>query len=187
MTPETQKRLQPLLDQLVDHFCRICGANSYEEAIAALRQKLFRNKETSPAAWFHKIARETYPTSEPDTVQPEYFYEILGLIDTRDRWNSVFAGLPEDSTPEIERFLKFILKVFLPSQKSAAQELANNLPQRRSGGPHSKMPSPEKCREICDWISGLKGVSMGDRQRRAVARFGPTFRMIQTIWSKWKP
>jgi hypothetical protein len=189
MTSETQKRLRPLYDQVVEHFCRVNGSKNYEEAVSALRENVFRNKETSPAAWIHQIARQAYSTNEPDTIPIENFYEVLGLIDTREKSDFVFASLPEDSAPQIERFLRFILKDFLPSQKAAAQELAKRLPQRRSGGADPKLPNPEERRKIWNWISELnrKGVTWGDAQRRAAAKFALKLRMIQTICTLERP
>jgi hypothetical protein len=188
MELETQKRLQGSLDQVVEHLCRMSGTKTYEDAIAALRVQ-FRDKNTSPAAWIHRIAREAYPTNEPDSVRPEYFYEILGLIDTRQKANAVLASLPQDATPQIERFLKFLLKEFLPNQRRAAQEFVKQLPQRRSGGAPSKMPSQAECLEICNEISKLHaaGVLLGTAQQRAAKKWNKSVRVIQRIWAERGP
>ena len=185
MEPETQKRIQELFGQVVELLCRMSGTKGHEEAIAALRMQ-FHDKETSPAAWVHGIAKTIYPTKEPDSVNPEKFYEILGLIDTREKSDAVLASLPEDAAPEIERFLKFVLKEFLPSQRLAAQKLVKQLPQRRGGGAPSKMPSPAECRQICAEINKWhgQGVSLGVAQQRAADKWNKSLRMIQRVWAK---
>jgi hypothetical protein len=172
-----------MLDQVVEHFCRVSGTTTYEEAIAVLRT-LFRDKNTSPAAWLHKIALETYPTNEPDSVDPERFYEILGLIDTREKFDSILANLPEEDTPKAEKFLKFLLKQFFPTQRAAAQELVKALPPR-AGGAKSTMPSEAECRQICDEISELhaKGVPKGTAQKRAAQKWNRSLRTIERIWA----
>jgi|SRR5579871_493306 len=184
MELETQKTLQEMFDQVVEHLCRMSGTKSYEEAIAALRMQ-FRDKNTSPAAWIHKVARGLYPTNESDSVNPEFFYEILGMIDTKAKSDAVLASLPEEAAPEIEKFLKFLLKEFLPTQRLAAQKLVKALPQRRTGGPKSKMPSEAKRRQICHEIIELhaKGVSKGDAQKRASLKWNIPLRSIQRIWA----
>jgi hypothetical protein len=184
MKPETQKRLQGLFDQVVEHLCGVSGTKNHEEAIAALRMQ-FQDKRTSPAAWMHGIAREIYPTNEPDSVRPENFYEILGLIDTREKSDAILASLPEDVAPEIEKFLKFVLKDFLPSQRLAAQELAKHLPQRRGGGAPSKMPSRAESRLICAEINKLhgEGVLLGAAQQRTANKWNKSVRMIQRVWA----
>jgi hypothetical protein len=183
MELETQKRLETVLDQVVEHFCRMSGTKNYEEAITALRTQ-FRDKNTSPAAWMQRIALEAYPTNEPDSVDPERFYEILGLIDTREKFDVVLASLPEEAAPEAEKFLKFLMKEFLPNQRLTAQELVKALPQRRAGGPKPKVLAEAKCRQICDEIIELhaKGVSIGDAQRRAAQKWNIALRSIQRIW-----
>ncbi|WP_353071480.1 hypothetical protein [Tunturiibacter gelidiferens] len=184
MELETQKKFKPMLDQVVELFCRMSGTKSYEEAIAVLRPQ-FLDKSTSPAAWMHRIAREAYSTNERDTVDPTQYYEILGMIDTREKFSTVFASLPEEAVPEIEKFFKFLFKEFLPTHRLAAQELTKALPQRRTGGRKSKMPSEAICRKICAEIIGLhaKGVSKGDAQQRAAQKWKMSKRMIEKIWA----
>ncbi|WP_353061948.1 hypothetical protein RBB77_11590 [Tunturibacter psychrotolerans] len=185
MELETLKKFEPMLDQVVEYFCRMSGTKSYEEAIAVLREQV-RDKSTSPAAWLHRVAREVYPTSEPDSVDPAQYYEILGMIDSREKYSTVFASLPEEAVPEIEIFFKFLLKEFLPAQRLAAQGLTKALPQRRTGGRKSKMPSEATCRKICAEIIELhaKSVLIGDAQRRAVKKWKIPLRSIQKIWAK---
>jgi hypothetical protein len=184
MEAETREKLEAVLEQVVKHFCRMSGTENYEQAIALLSTQ-FRDKTTSPAAWIHRLAREAYPTADPDSVDPAQFFEILGMIDTRDKFDLVFAALPEEAAPEVERFLKFLLKEFLPARRLAAQKLVKALPQRRTGGRKSKMSSETKCRQICDEIIELhaKGVLIGDAQRRAVKKWKISLRTIQKIWA----
>lgn len=141
--------------------------------------------KTSPAAWIHKKAREAYPTNEPDSVEPERFFEILGQIDTREKFNTVCASLPEEEAPNIEMFHKFLFREFLPAQRSAALGLARRLPPRRGGGAPSKMPSRVICREICAYISKKHAecVPLGTAQRQAGEKWNKSFRMIQRIWA----
>jgi hypothetical protein len=100
----------------------------------------------------------------------------------------VLAALPEGSVPEIERFLKFLLKDFLPSQRSAAQRSVKHLPQRRSGGAPSKMPNPADCRKICDEMNELhhKGVLLGVAQKQVAKKWIKSVRMVQRIWAQRK-
>lgn len=185
MKPETQKRIQDLFDPVVEHLCHVSGAKNYEEAIAALCMQ-FRDKKTSPAAWIHGIAREIYPTNEPDSVNSEKFYEILGLIDTKEKSDAVLASLPEDAAPAIEGFLRFMLKEFLPSQRLAAHELTKHLPQRRGGGAPPKTPNQAECRLICAEINKRhgQGVLLGVAQQRAADKWNKSLRMIQRVWAK---
>ena len=113
MELETQKRLAGMVDQVVEHLCRVSGTTNYEDAIAVLRTQ-FRDQNTSPAAWLHGIARRVYPTNEPDSVDPGRFDDILGLIDTKEKSDAVLAGLPQEAAPKIESFLKFLLRNCFP-------------------------------------------------------------------------
>jgi hypothetical protein len=185
MDLETQERLAGMFDQVVEHLCRVVGTTSYEEAIAVLRTQ-FQDKNTSPAAWLHGIAPAVYPTNEPDSVDPGRFYEILGLIDTREKSDAVLASLTQDAAPQIESFLRFLLKEFLPAQRLTAQELAKHLPQRRGGGAPSQMPGQAERREICNEISKLhaEGVLLGAAQRRAATKWNKSVRMVQRIWAQ---
>jgi hypothetical protein len=189
MKLETQKRLGELFERVVKHLCLVSGTKSYEDAIGLLRSQ-FRNSGTSPAAWLHRMAQEIYPMNEPDSVDPERFYDILGLIDTREKAHAVLAGFPEEAIPQIEQFLKFLLKEYLPGQRLAAQEMVKALPQRRSGGPKPTMPGEAECRQICDEIFDLhrRGVPKGNAQRRAAQKRKLSLRTIQRIWAqreKW--
>ncbi len=178
MNDEVLNRRQAF-DAVIEYFQAICGTNDYEGAIAMLKEQ-FRDKEASPAHWLHKLARGIYPANPPDTVQPEHFYEILGMIDTREKHDAIFSQLPG---PEVDKFLKFLLKDFLPAVRSNAQLMAKKLPQRRNGGPKPKMPSEEKCREIFDEIEQLhrKNVKRGIAQRRLAERTGLSVRTVQRI------
>ena len=119
-------------------------------------------------------------------MRPSSLFEILGLIDTREKFNAVCASLPEEAAPEIERFLKFFLREFLPSRRFAAQELAKRLPPRRDGGPKQKMPSQDICSQICDYISKkhADGVLLGTAQAQAAKKWNKSLRMIQRIWAQ---
>jgi hypothetical protein len=184
MKKETEERLLPKYEKVIGLFSAMSGADSYEASIRMLQEEC-RNGSTSPAAWLHKRAREIYPTDQPDSVRPEFFFEILTMIDSREKAMAVFAALPEEEAPKIEEFLDFFLKEFAPSLRSNAKLLAKKLPQRRSGGPHSKMPSREVCRAICDEIQALerKGVQRGIAQRRVADKRGLKLRMVQRIWA----
>jgi hypothetical protein len=180
MDVKTQERLQVLLDKAVNYVCLVAGT-SYEEGIAAIRP-YFQDAKTSPAAWLYKFVRWMYPTKEPDSVRPELFYEILGLIDTREKFNAVFASLPEHETPELERVLNIFLKKVLPGIRFVAWQLTKILPQRRGGGRPPKIPSPEDCRKICNEISEAHRPLM-TAQKQAAQRWRLKLRMIQTIWA----
>ncbi len=183
MTPETRKELWELLDKVIEVLCLVSGTKSYDGAIAVLRTG-FHDKNTSPAPFLHALARKIYPTKEPDSVNPEHFYEILGLIDTKEKMDSVLASLPEEGAPEIREFLEFLLKVYFPSQRAAAQELAKQLPHLPGGAP-TKMPGPEVCWQICDEINAKhrQGVQLGIAQRQAAEKWNLKPRMIQRIWA----
>lgn len=184
MTEETQKRLRPKFDQMIGLFAAMSGSDSYEDAIAMLRQQ-FQDKNTSPAPWLHKIARQMNPADQPDSVDPELFYEILSLIDTEEKALAVFNSLPEEGAPQIEDFFSFLLNEFFPSMKSDAHRMAKRLPQRRDGGRPSTVPGDEECQAICNEISKLErdGLKRGDAQRRLAARKGLKLRTIQRIWA----
>ena len=185
MTAEALDRLRPDLDLLVGYLCQMSGTTSYEDAITALRVG-FHDKRTSPAAWLHRVAEGLYPAAQQNSVDPEMFYEILGLISTREQFDAALASLPDESVPQIQKFLIFVLKDYLPSQKVRSQALARMLPQRRSGGAKPKMPDKATRNAICKKIASLvkAGVPKGDAQRRAVGEFGIKLRMIQTIWAE---
>ena len=191
MTTDTQRRLQRRRDRLVVLLIRVSGAENYEEAIARLRS-LFSDKETSPAAWLHKRAREEYPLQEADSVQPEFLYEILGQIDTREKFDTVFANLPEQSATLIEKFLDFMVKEYFPRQRLAALELAHRLPPRPGTGRNPKIPkSPEQCLEICDEVRQLedKGIPKGVAQEQVgkKKKWDMSRRTVQRICAMWEP
>lgn len=189
MTEETLRRLEPKFSRVIDLFCSMSGADSFQAAIAALGEP-FRDANTSPAPWLHKVARELisklFPTAEQDSVRPEYFYEILGLIDTEEKFNATLASLPEEASPQIETFLDFLVKDFLPSQRSAAENLAKRLPRRRAGGRPSTSDDEAECVKICDAIQRLEraGVSRGTAQKQVAAKTGKSLRTVQRIWGK---
>jgi hypothetical protein len=87
MKEETEKRLWPKYTKVLGYLCAMSGAESYGQAIKALQADCW-DKNTSPAPWLHKKARETYQTDEPDTVQPELFSEILTEIDSPEKGKS---------------------------------------------------------------------------------------------------
>ena len=183
MKEETQKRLKPTFDKVIDLFVVTSGADSYEAAIAKLREQC-RDKVTSPAPWLHKIARQIYRTDKPDSVKPDNFYEILGLIDTREKATAVFVKLPEEGVPEIEKFFSFLLKVFFPSLRLGSK-IFKKLPQRRGGGRPPTMPSEDECRAIYGEVEVLdrKRVLRGIAQRRVADKYGLSLRMVQRICS----
>ena len=187
MTIETHDRLWPLLQKVFEYTGSANGFSSYEESIAASRLD-FQDKSTSPAAFIHKKTRELYPMSEPDSVRPENFYQILGFIDTKEKLSSSLASLPEESALEIEKALRFLLKEYLPSQREAAKQRTRHLPQRRAGGAPSKMPSSADCCTICDEINDLhrKGVLLQDAQPRVAQKWNKSRRTIQKVWQQRK-
>jgi hypothetical protein len=94
----------------------------------------------------------------------------------------VFTQLPEEKAPQIEAFLDFVLKQFLPQLKTNAKLMRKVLPQRHDGGPNPKMPPEEECRSIYDEIEKLaKTVKRGIAQRRLAERKGLSLRMVQRI------
>lgn len=189
MTTETQQRLTSLVEKVIGVLCAITRTDSYEEAIAWIRPT-FQDKSTSPAPWLHKSAREIvgklFPDVPPDSVNPEFFYEILGLIDTREKMRLLLPHFPEEAAPMAEQFLNYLLKDYFPSVRSRADEMRSSLPQRRAGPKQPwKMPDQQKCREICSAILKLQGdrVKLGVAQRRLAAREGLNIRMVQRIWA----
>lgn len=167
-----------MFDEVIERFCAICRVDSYEEAIAKLKEQ-FRDKSTSPAHWIHMIAREAYAIDSPDTVEPEYFFEILELIDTREKMAEAFATVPE---AEADKFLTFVLKKLLPGARSNAAELAKKLPQRHTGGPKSKKPPEEECRAIYNEVENMaRKMKRGVAQLRVAKRKRLSLRMVQRI------
>ena len=186
MTPETCDRLVGLVAQVWSYLCNMAGEESYEGSIKTLRQ----NVQAFPSMPFllHDIAHELYPTKERDTINPANFVDILGLVDTKEKLRSVLAELPEDAGPQLEKFLLWLLKSWLPSMRANAQWMAKHLPQRRAGGPPKKMPGPAECRRICEEINELhgKGVLLGVAQKRIAMREELSLRMVQRIWAERK-
>ncbi|HZQ44946.1 MAG TPA: hypothetical protein VFA99_16965 [Acidobacteriaceae bacterium] len=187
MTEEAQRKLQPTYEKVIEHLLAISGADSYEEAIARLRREC-QDKNRSPAPWLHKLAREMYQRDEPDSVRPEFFYEILGMIDTREKATAIFAAFPDEDVPKIEHFLSFVLKELLPDWRSNAERMVGILPYHRGGGRPPTMPSEEECRSICHEVERLKrdGVKTGFAQQRIADRTGLSLRTVQRICAKYK-
>ena len=184
MTPETHKKLQQMVDQIWEYLCGATGSENYEAGIAALRENI--RKTPSLAVLSHEVPRRTYPMIQLDSIRPENFYDILGLIDNKEKAQTVLRELPEDAAPEIEKALRWMLKEWLPSLRSNAQSMAKHLPQRRGGGAPSKMPNEAECREICAKINKLygEGTPLGKAQQRAAMEKGKSLRMVQRIWAQ---
>jgi hypothetical protein len=186
MRVETADRIQRLADRLWEYFCSISGAANYEASIKTLRENA--QQYPSFAVWAHRWVRENYPTPQLDTIQPENFPDILGLIDSREKFGAVIIQLPEEAAPEMEKFLEWMLKECLPSLRAGAQSMVKHLPQRRGGGRPTTMPSPAKCRQICKDITKLhgSGVPLGLAQNRISTKEGISIRMVQRIWAARK-
>jgi hypothetical protein len=183
MNAENQKKLRAMRDKIIDSLNRAKGFSNYEEAIALIRE-IVRDKTTSPAPFLHRWARELYPVTPPDTVEPESFYEILGLIDTTEKLDATLAGMPDESYHMIEVFLQWVWNECLPAMKADAQKTAKGLPQYHRGGPkHTKMPDDDLCLVIWNEILEeyrLTGV-MGEADRNVALKRRLTLRMIQRI------
>jgi hypothetical protein len=182
MKTEEADRLLAMHDQLWEHLRRAGGVESYEEVIARVCEEV-REKETSLAPWLHKMARAMYRGNELDSIQPEDFYAILGLIDNREKARAVLLSLPDEMASEIEQGVTFVLKEVLPTLRTHAQSSIKHLPYRRSGGPKPTMPSDEECLEIYDEIlaeyreTGL----MGEAERNVALKRKLNVRMVQRI------
>jgi hypothetical protein len=187
MKEETRRRLQPTYEKVIEHLVAISGADSYEGAIARLRREC-QDKNTSPAPWLHKLVRAMYQTDQPDSVRPEFFYEILGMIDTREKATAIFAAFPDDDAPKIEHFLSSVLKDLLPDWRSNAERMVDTLPYHRGGGRRTTIPGEEECRSICNEIEKLKkdGVKTGVAEQRIADRTGLNLRTVQRIRARYK-
>lgn len=185
MTETRAEKIQARLDQMWEYISQAAALADYEAVIAAARE-MFRDPSTSPAPFLHKVARETYPMVEQDSVRPEQMYGILGLIDNREKAHAVLMGMPDSAAPEIEKFLDFMLKELLPEQRRHAQRVVGALPYKRIGGPKtSTWPSVTICREICEGIDRLhvkEDVQKGDAQEQMALKYGLSTRMVQRIW-----
>jgi hypothetical protein len=183
------QRLQKTIDKLWEHVVNAMGVESYEAFIASIKTA-FQNPNTSPAAWIHGLARararELFPADETDSLQPEQFYAILGLIDTREKAYRILLRLPEEAVPRIDRLLDFMMKELLTAIRSQAQAIVDEFPSKRGGGPKtSSMPSFAVCREICETIQKLHskdGVAKGLVQQQMKDRYNLSLRMVQRIW-----
>jgi hypothetical protein len=187
ITPESLQRLLPKLEKVLSALGAVHGTASWEEAIALLREQC-RDKSTSPAPWLQKMAHGIDSTIETDPAIAEHFYEILGLIDIKEKAIAVLESLPEDSVPRIDKLLDLFWKEILPGQRVAAKQALKHLPQRRSGGPKLKMPDASDCQKICDEINSLhsQGVLLGAAQKRMAKKWKQKPRMIEEIWRRGK-
>jgi hypothetical protein len=187
MTPENLQRIVARAEKVLKSLGAARGVESYDEGLALLREQ-FRDKTASPAAYLHKLVPQIYPMTEPDTVRPELFYEILGEIDTREKAIAKLVLLPDSSVPELERFLEFCVKELLPGMRSSAAQVVKYYPYHRGGGRPLKMPGEADCRKICIHIRELlaDGVLLGGAQKRIGKRWGKKTRMIDEIWRRWK-
>lgn len=192
MEPEAQQRLRVLVDRIFAHVCAANGLDSYEELVAAVQDET-QDKNTSPAPWLHKTARtlardgakDLQEMYGEDSVDPGQFYEILGLINTKEKLLAPLADFPDASVQSLERVLTFVLKRVLPAARVASKLRVKHLPQFRRGGAPSKRPGAEECRQICDEIGALhrKGVLLIPAQRQTALKWNKSPRMIQMIWA----
>jgi len=184
MTEETYKKLKPMLDQLWGYVLKAAGFDGYQAGFSALQEQGQRNSSFGNVV--QDFAQQVYPEISGNSIDPEKFAAILGLIDTPEKAEAVFRSLPEEQAPELEKFLRWFLKEWLPSQRAYAQSMAKHLPQRRAGGAPSTIPSDEECRDICNEISSLhrKGVSLGLAQRRLARKRALSLRTVQRIWAQ---
>jgi hypothetical protein len=181
MKEETAKRLWPKYELVLGYFRAMSGEKTYDQAIEAVQAECW-NPNSSPAPWLHKKAREIYQTHEQDTVQPDLFPQYLAEMDSLEKARAVFVSLPEEEVSQIEAVLDFLLKTFLPQTKANAKRVGTVLPQRRDGGPKSKMPPEEDCRTIYDEVERLaRSVGRGVAQGRVAKRKKLSLRMVQRI------
>jgi hypothetical protein len=121
-----------------------------------------------------------------ESIQPEQFYAILGLIDSREKAYNILLTLPEEAVTDVERLLGFMLKELLPSIRTQAQATVDALPYKRSGGPKtSSMPEFSVCREISVTIEMLhskQGVGKVIAQQQMADKYDLSLRTVQRIW-----
>jgi hypothetical protein len=187
MDPKTQVRLRKVFDTIMDQLSA-AGGVSYEKAATSIQPHL-SGTDSFIVLLLSKITQDMNPMSEGSSLPIEFFNEEnLGMIDSREKFYSMLADLPEEAAPEIEQFLNYALKKGIPSERSELQQLAKSLPASPGGAP-PKMPSEAVCRQICDEISKLyeRGVSMREAQKRAVQKWNLSLRTIQRIWQLWGP
>ena len=183
MKTETCEGLLKLVDQVWEYFGRMSDTTGFDESMKALREGA--QQYPSLAVLGHQIARECYPMPQPDSVQPERFPDIIGLIDNKQKFLTVLRQMPEESAPELEKVLLWMLKEWLPSIRLGLGAMVKQLPQRHAGGRPNEMPNPEDCRVICEEISKLHkgGLELGVAQKRLADRTGTSKRTIQRIWA----
>jgi hypothetical protein len=187
MTTTSFRRLQKLQRRLQDIQTRAVGAPDFTSCMSLVREA-FRERGLVAATFIHSEAKRIYPIAEPDTIPLDRLDDVLALIDTPEKADSILANLPEDFVPQIEAFFRFMLSQFLPDQREAMLQTAKQLPVRPAGGRPSLIPAESECREICSQIAALieGGVSIGSAQRRISVKSGKKLRTIQRIWQRRK-
>jgi hypothetical protein len=183
MKAEPVVKLMELFDAVAVDFCKMVGATDYDAAMAIFIPQV-RAEGIHFAFWVYGLARKWYPMNEPDSVLPERFVEILGLIDSKTKVKSSLASLPDEAVPQIEAFLSFVRRDLFPTIRESMFSTGRLLPFRHIGGRPTTRPDDDTCREICKQIDDLRqqGVKLGVAQQRIVERYGFKLRSIQRVW-----
>jgi hypothetical protein len=187
MKAANQKRIREMLLEIFGPLSKARGYKNYEDAVNVFREE-FRDKGTSPAAWLHKQAKEAYPLCHSNSIQPEQFGDILGMVDNIDTLVSATDAMSDDDFPAIEAALHWMLREFLPSKRAEGASMKKHLPQYRRGPGKRKMPSDAECLKIYNEFlhEYAENGSVGEAQRNVARKRKLNPWMIQRIRARYK-
>ena len=164
---------------------RANGLTSNQQLFAKIIERVRSGHAFSE--WVLEEARLQSPIKEPDSLQPEMFEQVLGLlVQDEDILIKALKCMPEEAAPTIETALRYIRSEFIPRNRDNARILSKELRGPPAGGRPKSPITDENKAKICREIEKLRsqGVAIGIAQQRMADKYNLKLRTVQEIWQK---
>jgi hypothetical protein len=183
LRPETQQRVLKVLYDFSDALAHAFGFESsgYEDTIRFVRAESPKYGVLVPTlalGWANKII----PGGGDPSVEPEKFDEYLAQIDTKEKAEALFLGLPEPDPQWLESTLTAI-EDELPRLRQQVLPMIKALPHYHRGGRKTELADPETRRKIREELKTLRspGVNLDDLYERLAQRYDVSASTIKRI------
>lgn len=153
ITPKTLRSLQHQMDRLRQIITRSADAADFTSAIRSIQAGA--TVMPSLEVFVHDMAEQMMPeATQGNTVQPQLFAQILGLLDTEEKCDSILANMSEPEGRLLNEHLGQLLHGVLPDMRKVGLETLKQLPHRRGGG-REKVIDEERAEKICQRVAKL--------------------------------
>lgn len=182
MKPEIVRKIESVLEQIMDYLTCIYPDRSREAIVNSMREQL---KTGQSASAYHTIAMQqlSHFRHEIAAIDPAEVYSLFDLLMDAEQRQAILLPKSNREGKSIQSKLEMIRDHYVPVLVRLS---SSTQPHGKAGRP-SKTPGYDESRAICEYIAEQitkKKVPTLRAQEEAANRWKQSVRMVQRIWQK---